>query len=72
MTHVCDFRGTLWPLPPCHYILAVRDWNHIVASGLVQHVFIPGAMIGTTKCVLGVLIEQCLSHILVAYRMDGE
>ena len=47
---------------PCHSIPAVHDWNHVVAYGLVQHVFIPGAMIGTTKCVLGVLIEGRLSH----------
>lgn len=61
VTSVCNFSGQVW-LEPCHSILAVCDWNHAVASGLVQHVFIPGAIIGTTKCVLGILIEGCLPH----------
>lgn len=40
---------------------SVHDWKHLVACRLVQHVFIPEAMLGTTKHVLGVLIEECLN-----------
>ena len=50
------------PYLPCLSILVVCDCNHLAAYDLVQNVFIPGAMIGNTKCVLGVLIEGCLSH----------
>ena len=62
VTHVCDFRGTLWPLPPLPFHISCARLEPRCCLGLVQHVFIPGAMIGTTKCVLVVLIEGRLSH----------
>ena len=51
--------GALPPLP-LHTCCAWLEPR--CCLGLVQHVFIPGAMIGTTKCVLEVLIEGRLSH----------
>lgn len=55
---------------PFHSRLAVCEWKHLVAYGLVQHVFIPGAMTGSTKYVLGVLIEGCLSHPMSWFHVE--
>lgn len=64
-TQACNFRWTLCnsTSPAPADVLCVSG-NNLVALllGLVQHVFIPGAMMGSTKYVLGKLIEGCLSH----------